>query len=187
MQTEQKSRALFLDRDGVINHEIGYLHRIEDVRWIDGIFPLVRTAIELGYKVVVVTNQAGIARGFYTPEQFHTLMDWMRAEFRARAADLHGVYFCAHHPEGALAEYRGEHPDRKPAPGMLLRAATDLHLDLAQSILVGDRCSDMAAAQAAGLRQAFLLGGTEEKPCPAPHLAVQTLAAVEAWLRGDAG
>ena len=174
--------ALFLDRDGVINHEVGYLHRPEDVRWIEGIVPLCRTAQRLGYRLVVITNQSGIARGLYTEEQFHALMDWMRSELGRGGVTLDAVYHCPFHPTHGVGEFRCEHPDRKPSPGMLLRAAGDLGLDLARSVLVGDRCSDIAAANAAGLRQAFLLAGTELGGCPGEHLAVPALAAVEAWL-----
>jgi len=174
--------ALFLDRDGVINHETDYLYRPADVRWVPGIFPLCRTAQSLGYKLVVVTNQSGIARGLYTEADFHTLMDWMRAEFLAQNVTLDAVYFCPYHPEHGVGPYKREHPDRKPAPGMLLRAARDLSLDLAHSVLVGDRCSDVAAANAAGVAHAFLLRGTETHPCPGPHQPIDSLAAVEAWL-----
>jgi D-glycero-D-manno-heptose 1,7-bisphosphate phosphatase len=174
--------ALFLDRDGVINREIGYLYRREEVVWVEGIFSLCRSAVALGYRLVVVTNQAGIARGYYTQADFDALMQWMRAVFAAQGAPLDAVYHCPYHPEHGLGELRREHQDRKPAPGMLLRAARDLGLDLGASILVGDRCSDIAAAHAAGLRQAFLIAGTEAAPCPLPHLKVQTLAAVERWL-----
>ena len=174
--------ALFLDRDGVVNHEVGYLHHPADVRWVPGIFPLCRTAQSLGYKLVVVTNQSGIARGLYTEADFHTLMDWMRAEFLAQKISLDAVYFCPYHPEHGVGAYKREHPNRKPAPGMLLSAARDLSLDLTRSILVGDRCSDIAAANAAGLAHAFLLRGTENHPCPGPHQSIDSLAAVEAWL-----
>jgi D-glycero-D-manno-heptose 1,7-bisphosphate phosphatase len=173
--------ALFLDRDGVINHETDYLYRIEDVRWVEGIFPLCSTAQRLGYKLVVITNQSGIARGLYTESDFHTLMDWMRSEFLAHNITLDAVYFCPYHPEG-VGTYKREHPDRKPAPGMLLRAARDLSLDLERSVLVGDRCSDIAAANAAGLAQAFLLRGTETGPCPGAHLPLESLAALELWM-----
>lgn len=177
-----KSRALFLDRDGVINHEVGYLYRAEQVRFVDGIFPLCRAARALGYKLVVVTNQSGIARGLYTTDQFEALMIWMRAEFVQEGAPLDAVYHCPYHPEHGVGEFRREHEDRKPRPGMLLRAARDLDLDLKISILVGDRCSDVAAANAAGLRQAFLLAGTEEKPCAGEHVSVQSLTSVLRWL-----
>lgn len=176
------SPALFLDRDGVINHEVGYLHRAQDVTWVEGIFSLARTAIRLGYKLVVVTNQSGIARGYYTMADFQSLMDWMRAEFAAQQAPLDAVYLCPYHPEHGVGEYRREHIDRKPGPGMLLRAARDLSLDLKQSVMVGDRCSDIAAANAAGLRQAFLISGTETRLCPGHAISLDALSEVEAWL-----
>jgi D-glycero-D-manno-heptose 1,7-bisphosphate phosphatase len=176
-------RALFLDRDGVLNHEIGYLYRPEDVRWVEGILPLCRTAMELGYKLIVVTNQSGIARGMYSEADFHALMDWMRGELEREQVRLDGVYFCPYHPEHGVGEYRREHDDRKPGPGMLLRAAREHGLDLARSVLVGDRCSDVAAANAAGLGTAILLRGTEAEPCPGQYVAIDSLAQAEAWLR----
>ncbi len=178
------SPALFLDRDGVINHEVGYLHKKEDIVWMDGIFDLCRLAVGLGYKLVVVTNQAGIGRGFYSQAQFDALTDWMKRQFVAQGAPLSEVYSCPYHPEHGLGEYRREHEDRKPGPGMLLRAARDLDLDLAHSVLVGDRHTDIAAAHAAGLAQAFLLQGTEEnEPCPFPHMNIASLMEVANWLR----
>ena len=183
MSSTAPRRALFLDRDGVINHETGYLYRVADVRWVEGIFPLCQTAVALGYQLVVVTNQSGIARGLYTQADFDALMDWMQTEFRARQAPLSAVYCCPYHPEHGLGEYKREHVDRKPGPGMLLRARQDLNLNLTQSILVGDRCSDIAAANAAGLRQAFLLQGSEEAACPGSYLNLGTLSELELWLR----
>ncbi len=181
-QRPAEKRALFLDRDGVINHEVGYLHRPEDVRWVGGIVPLCQTAQRLGYALVVVTNQSGIARGLYTTAQFEALMDWMRAELARQGVHLDAVYHCPYHPLHGQGEWRREHEDRKPGPGMLLRAGRDLDLDLPRSVLVGDRCSDLAAARAAGLRTAFLLSGTEQEPCPGSYQPVDTLAAVEGWL-----
>ncbi len=175
-------KALFLDRDGIINRDIAYLYRIADVEWVDGIFELTAAAVRLGYKLVTVTNQAGIGRGLYTEADFHILMDWMREQFAARQTPLDAVYFSPWHPIHAQGDYKREHPDRKPGPGMILRAAQDLNLDLTQSILVGDRCSDIAAANAANLRQAFLLTGTEPTPCPGTYLPITTLAELQSWL-----
>ena len=177
------TRALFLDRDGVINHDVGYLYLPADVRFVDGIFDLCRGAQSLGYRLVVITNQAGIARGYYSEADFHLLMDWMRAEFVREGVALDAVYYCPFHPVHGVGEYLREHPDRKPSPGMLLRAADDLGLDLQSSILIGDRCSDIAAANAAKLRQAFLLAGTEASPCDGDYIRIERLAEAEAWLR----
>src|ERR1700744_1384125 len=99
------ARALFLDRDGVINEEVGYLHRAEEVRWVEGIVPLCRTAQELGYKLVVVTNQSGIARGLYTTEAFEGLMTWMRAELARDGVRLDAVYHCPYHPKHGVGEW----------------------------------------------------------------------------------
>lgn len=176
------NRALFLDRDGVVNAEVGYLHRPEDVRFLDGIFSLCRTAAALQYRIVIVTNQAGIARGFYTEADFHTLMDFMRAKLRAEGVELDAVYFCPFHPEHGVGAYKQEHEDRKPSTGMLRRAVRELGTDLSQSILIGDRCTDIAAANSAGLRQAFLLTGTESIPCPGRYHPIHSLAEAERWL-----
>src|SRR5690242_15290253 len=155
-----RKRALFLDRDGVINHEAGYLHCSEDVRFVDGIFSLCRTAAGLGYRLIVVTNQSGIARGYYTELDFELLMTWMRSALAAEGITLDAVYHCPFHPEHGVGRYKREHEDRKPGTGMLRRGARELGIELAESVMVGDRCSDIAAANAAGLRQAFLLAGT---------------------------
>jgi D-glycero-D-manno-heptose 1,7-bisphosphate phosphatase len=175
-------RALFLDRDGVVNEEVGYLHRAEEVRFVDGIVPLCRTAAQLGYRLIVVTNQAGIARGYYTELDFHLLMEFMRQELRAQGVELDAVYFCPFHPEHGTGEYKREHEDRKPGTGMLRRGAREFGEELSESVMVGDRCSDIGAANSAGLRQAFLIGGTEAAGCGGDYLRVKALAEVERWL-----
>jgi D-glycero-D-manno-heptose 1,7-bisphosphate phosphatase len=178
-----KARGLFLDRDGVINHEVGYLWRREDVRFVPGIFELCRTAQVLDYRLMVVTNQAGIARGYYSEEDFQRLMDWMKGEFVREGVFLDAVYHCPFHPEHGVGEYKREHEDRKPGTGMLRRGAREFGVDLSESVLVGDRCTDIAAANSAGLRQAFLIGGTEEAgPCPGRFIVANSLFEVERWL-----
>ena len=178
----KREKALFLDRDGVINHEVGYLSRKEDVRFVDGIFSLCSTARSLGYRLIVVTNQAGIARGFYTDSDFQELMAWMREQFQQRAIPIDAVYHCPFHPEHGIGKYKREHEDRKPGAGMLRRGAAEFGLDLSLSVMVGDRCSDIQAANTGGLRKAFLLSGTEQRSCEGDFLSVATLAEVEQWL-----
>ncbi len=182
-----RQRALFLDRDGVVNEEIGYMYRVEDARFVKGIFSLCRTAAALGYKLIVVTNQAGIARGLYTEQDYQTLMTWMRGELRKEGVELDAVYHCPYHPEHGVGEYKREHEDRKPGTGMLRRGAREFGLALEDSVMVGDRCTDIAAANAAGLRQMFLITGTEEIECPGSFVRVESLAEVERWLREQDG
>lgn len=181
-----KRAALFLDRDGVINEEVGYLSRREDVHFLPGLTAMCRTAQALDYALVIVTNQSGIARGYYSTAAFEELMQWMREEFKHEGVRIDAVYHCPYHPEHGIGEYRREHEDRKPSPGMLRRAAVDLDLDLGRSLMIGDRCSDVAAANAGGLRQAFLLAGTESAECTGRYLPIGSLAEMESWLQADA-
>jgi len=145
------NRALFLDRDGVINIDHGYVCTREQFDFVDGIFELGRRAAELGYLIVVVTNQAGIGRGYYTEQQFLELTDWMCRVFRERGVPVAKVHFCPFHPEHGIGSYRIDSIDRKPGPGMIVRAARDLEIDLAESILLGDKESDIEAGVAAGI------------------------------------
>jgi D-glycero-D-manno-heptose 1,7-bisphosphate phosphatase len=148
------ARAMFLDRDGVINIDCGYVYRIADFTFIDGIFDLCRHAHDLGYLIIVATNQSGIGRGFFTGQDYQALTSWMQDRFAAEGAPLAAVYHCPYHPDG-LDEYRRESNWRKPAPGMLLQAARDFSLDLTASLLVGDNERDIEAARAAGLGAAI--------------------------------
>ncbi len=158
--------ALFLDRDGIINIDHDYVHRIEDFHWQEGIFDLTRAAIRQGLTPVVVTNQSGIGRGYYTRTQFDILTDWMCERFAAEAAPITRVYHCPYLPDAALAEYRADHPWRKPKPGMLLAARDDLGLDLARSVMIGDRWGDMQAAQAAGVPLGVIVGARAKEASP---------------------
>lgn len=144
-----KRPALFLDRDGVINVDHGYVHKPEDTEFIDGIFDLCIAAKERGYCVVVVTNQAGIGRGYYTEADFWAYIDWLSNVFQEHGAGIDRVYFCPTHPEHGVGAYKVDSPFRKPGPGMLLQAEVDLGLDLPASVLVGDKESDIGAGLAA--------------------------------------
>jgi D-glycero-D-manno-heptose 1,7-bisphosphate phosphatase len=160
------NKALFLDRDGVINIERGYVHRRESFEFIPGIFELCRAAQSLGYMLVVATNQAGIARGYYSESDFEDLTAWMTDQFAEKEVSLTRVYYCPYHPVFGVGRYKYDSPDRKPNPGMLLRAQIDLGLDLGSSILIGDKLSDIQAGCAAGVGMSILLSSEDGKSEP---------------------
>ena len=143
--------ALFLDRDGVVNVDHGYVHTPDQFELVDGIDDLCRRFAAAGYRVVIVTNQAGIGRGYYSVEQFLAFTAWMVGSFATRGIEIARVYYCPFHPTEGIGIYRRDSFDRKPNPGMLLRARDELALDLAGSVLVGDKASDIEAACAAGV------------------------------------
>ncbi|MDW8444472.1 MAG: HAD family hydrolase [Acetobacteraceae bacterium] len=179
--------ALFLDRDGIINEDLGYVHRVQDFRFLPGIFELCATAQELGLALVVVTNQAGIGRGYYTEADFHALTAWMLERFAERGIRFTGVEFCPDHPVHGIGPYRRETPRRKPGPGMILDACAAHGLDPARSLILGDRATDMQAGEAAGLARLILVPADESEIAAAPKRTevVQAggLAAVRALLR----
>ncbi|HLO66004.1 MAG TPA: HAD-IIIA family hydrolase [Holophaga sp.] len=151
--------AIFIDRDGTLNVEVGYLHRPEDVRLVPGAGEALARVNALGVPVVVVTNQAGIGRGKYGWKEFEAVTGRINELLAGHGARVDAVYAAPHHPEG-IGEYaHPDHPDRKPNPGMLLRAAGELGLDLARSWMIGDKPIDVEAARNAGCRAALVLTG----------------------------
>lgn len=177
-------KALFLDRDGVINVEKHYVHRIEDFEFLPGIFELCAQASALGFQLVVVTNQAGIGRGYYTEADFAKLTAWMLDAFRQRGITIARVYHCPYHPTAGVGEYRRESFDRKPEPGMLLKARDELNLDLNHSVLIGDKDSDMEAGRAAGVWYLLKLevGALGEMESLADVTRVVSLEAAREWM-----
>ena len=164
-------QAAFLDRDGVINVDRGYVHRRADFEFIDGVFDAAIKLRKKGYALFVITNQSGIGRGLYTEEQFLALDSWMREQFAQHGSVIEATYYCPHHPIDAIDQFRRACDCRKPAPGMLLRAAKEHALDLAQSVMLGDTIADLQAAKSAGLPRRVLLGKNavakpEEPPVP---------------------
>jgi len=166
------NKAMFLDRDGVINEDLGYVYKHDDFRFIDGIFKFCRTAREMGYLLIVTTNQAGIARGYYTEDDFDRLNEWMLGEFAVQGVQVDKVYYCPYCPDNGIGEYRRESNERKPSPGMLLKARDEFDIDLAQSVLVGDKDSDIEAGRRAGVGKLFVLKGKYEVSCCPPAVAV---------------
>ena len=181
--------ALFLDRDGIVNVDTDFAHRPEHIVFMDGIFDLVRQARAAGYVPVIVTNQSGIARGYFSEAAFLDLTDWMIARFEAEDAAVARVYHCPYHPAATVAQYRHpDHPWRKPRPGMLLQARDDLGLDLSRSAMIGDRWSDAGAASAAGVPHIALVGDrADREPLtaePVPVTRLDSVVACSGWLAG---
>jgi D-glycero-D-manno-heptose 1,7-bisphosphate phosphatase len=154
-----KRRAVFMDRDGTISEEIGYVNH--PIRYKT--FPYAAEAVRLlndeGWLAVLVTNQAGVARGYFTEEMIGKVHSVLTADLERGGAALDAIYYCAHHPSVGELPYRFDCECRKPKPGLILRAANDLDIDLAQSWMIGDRYSDVELARNAGVKSAFVLSG----------------------------
>ncbi len=150
-------KAAFLDRDGVINLDRAYVHQWSEFEFVPGAVDAMRRLREAGYVLIVVTNQSGLARGMYTEAQFQELTQHMRTALAAAGAEVEAVYHCPHHPKGTVPELAVDCDCRKPEPGMILRAAREHGLSLADSLLVGDKPSDIEAARAAGVGRAYIV------------------------------
>lgn len=155
--TMQRRPAAFLDRDGVLNVDHGYVGHVEQFEWLPGVPQALRRLQRAGYALVVVTNQSGIARGLYTESDLARLTQHMRAELTTHGVTLDALYYCPHHPEAGVIDYRQACDCRKPRPGMITRAIDELRLDAARSCLFGDNARDIAAGRAAGIRHCWLL------------------------------
>jgi len=178
--------ALFLDRDGVINVDRGYIHRSDQFEFVPGIFELARFwTNELRRLIVVITNQSGIGRGYFDESAYENLTRWMCDRFEAEHIAIAQVYHCPYHPLHGVGEYRRDHPWRKPNPGMILQAVSDLDLDPAQSAILGDKISDIEAGEAAGIGLRILVAShdfNESEGAP-PHEVVANLSEALVLLR----
>lgn len=154
------NKAIFFDRDDTLNVDVHYLHDPADFVWIEGAIAAIRWANTHGYLVIVVTNQSGIARGYYDEDAVRHLHDWMNAELAAHGAHIDAFYYCPHHTEGSVPAYVKQCDCRKPTPGMILRAIVEHDIDPAASFLFGDAASDVTAAEAAGVRGVHYAGGS---------------------------
>lgn len=150
------NKAIFLDRDGTLNVDHGYVHQIDDFQFIEGSIEALQELKNMGYLLVLVTNQSGIARGYFSEEQFLSLTEWMDWSLADRGVDLDGIYYCPHHPEGQ-GEFKQDCDCRKPKAGMLLQAIKELNIDPERSFMVGDKIEDLQAGFAAKVRSKVLV------------------------------
>ncbi len=150
------NKAIFLDRDGTLNIDHGYVHQIDDFQFIDGAIEALLQLKKMGYLLVLVTNQSGIARGYFTEQQFLRLTEWFDWSLADRGVDFDGIYYCPHHPEG-IGEYREDCDCRKPKSGMLLQGINELNIDPNQSFMVGDKFEDLLAGKNANVKYKVLV------------------------------
>ncbi len=164
-------KALFLDRDGIVNIDTEYLYKIEDFKFVEGIFDLCRFFQQRGYLIIIITNQSGIARGYYTEEDFRHLTDWMLKQFLKEGVKITDVYYCPHHPEAAVEEkYKRQCLCRKPNPGLLMMARDAYDLNLEKSLLVGDKESDVQTGINAGIGTVIYINAEAgESPVSSKH------------------
>jgi D-glycero-D-manno-heptose 1,7-bisphosphate phosphatase len=156
------NKAIFLDRDGVINVDHAYVHKVEDFDFMPGIFELCQYLKGLDYRLIIATNQSGIGRGYYSEDEFLKLSEWMKAKFVDNQCEIDALYYSPYHPEAAQPPYLKNSECRKPAPGMLLQAIKDFELEPMDCAMIGDNETDIQAAKAAGLGRLILLD-TENK------------------------
>lgn len=149
--------AIFLDRDGTLNVDHGYVSDIDHFQFIDGAIEALRLLKQRGFLLVLVTNQSGIARGYFSEDDFLQLTEWMDWSLADRGVDLDGIYYCPHHPQATVDAWRQTCNCRKPQPGMLLEAQQALGIDMARSVMVGDRLADIDAGWAAGVGTTVLV------------------------------
>ena len=154
-----KLKAAFFDRDGVLNVDKSYLYKIEDLEWIDGAKEALFYLTQKGYTIFVVTNQSGIARGYYTVADMEKLHEFMAQQVEMAGGKIEKFYYCPHLPEGKVAEYAVECDCRKPKPGLILRAFDEYDIDKDAAFLIGDKPRDVESAEAAGIKGCLFEGG----------------------------
>jgi len=181
-----KKKAIFLDRDGVINHDYGYVGKADDFIFINDSIKALKILQDKGYKLIVVTNQAGIGRGFYTENDFHKLMNFMNQELEKYNIHPLSIFFCPHHPDSGLDSYKYNCDFRKPNPGMILKATKELNIDLSRSFMVGDKYSDIIAGINAKIHMNVILGSgrpIEEKDVKIADKFFENLFCFAKWVQ----
>ena len=160
MSAGEKRGAVIFDRDGVLNEEVNYAYRPDQIRWIEGAMEAVKAVNDLGLFAFVATNQAGVAHGYYTESDVRALHDWMAAEFARAGARIDAFVYSPYHPEGTVQAYRRQSDCRKPGPGMIRDLLSRFPVDPARSVMIGDKTSDVEAAEAAGVEGLLYEGGS---------------------------
>jgi D-glycero-D-manno-heptose 1,7-bisphosphate phosphatase len=179
--SDERRPAVFLDRDGTLNEEVNYLHKIENFEWVSGAPQAVKRLNEFGVPVLVVTNQSGVARGYYTEDDVDRLHAWMNEELAKIGAKVDAFYFCPYHPEGTVEQYRALSHCRKPNPGMFETAMEEWRVDPARSFVVGDKNTDLVPGNELGMTTILVRTGhgEAEDESVADHVVVDVGAAVE--------
>lgn len=175
-------KALFLDRDGVINKDHGYVHSMDNFELIDGIFDLCKIAKKNNYRIIIVTNQSGIAREYYSEEHFLNFMDALFNFFQKRNIFIDDFYYCPHHPSVKNVKYSKECLCRKPQPGMIIQALSDHNIDPSKSVLVGDQITDIKAGLSANINKLFLFAPENENHNYQGYTSVSNLESVGKYL-----
>jgi D-glycero-D-manno-heptose 1,7-bisphosphate phosphatase len=184
-----------MDRDGTVCDEVGYVNHVSRIRLLPRSAAAIRRAREAGFKTVVVTNQAGVARGYFTEDLVHRVHDRVREMLAAEGAVLDAIYYCPHHPDAGDGPYRKDCECRKPRPGMLLRARDELGIDPTRSYMIGDSIRDVEAGRRVGVTTILVLTGygrgeiehrAARWPARPDHVAEDLLDAVE-WILGRDG
>ena len=166
----KKNKAIFLDRDGVINKEVNYLHKIEDFEFTHQCIEALVSLQAQGYLLFIITNQAGIGRGYYTEKDFHVLNNWMLSELHKHGITITEVQFCPHHAKHGLGEYKIDCDCRKPKTGMINPLIEKYNIDLKNSILIGDKLSDIYAGDTANINTLILVKSGHELPEKIPDI-----------------
>ena len=187
-----KRRAIFLDRDGTLNVDVGFTHRVEDLQLLPNVVPGLARLQDLGFELLITTNQSGIARGYFTESDMHAFNNALVARLQAEGITISAAYFCPFHPTEGVGRYRRDSPLRKPQGGMILRAAAAHGINLAESFAIGDKTSDIIAGQAAGCRTILVrrgVGGEQRtEPTARPDFVADDLLEsarfVERFIRG---
>ncbi|WP_294154223.1 HAD family hydrolase [uncultured Selenomonas sp.] len=156
----RQRKAVFFDRDGTLNVDVHYLHRPEDFEWLPGAREAIKYVNDAGFLAIVITNQSGVARGYFPESDVLRVYDWMNEDLESLGAHLDALYYCPHHPHGSVPEYTKDCTCRKPKPGLVLQAIEEHHIDPAASVLIGDGDRDVECAERAGVRGVKYEGGS---------------------------